>query len=72
MEQVDNIFLFNLISSLDQGGGSPAQLAHLSLNEFLEHLVTDDGLQWRYDPTARSRRYGDTSRRTRGRPFTLP
>ncbi len=57
VEQVDNIFLFNLMSSLNHtegaqsgGGGSPALLAHLSLGEFLEHLVTDDGLQWRYDP----------------------
>ena len=48
--QVDNIFLFNLMASLDQGGESPAQLAHLGLSEFLEHLVTEDGLAWRYDP----------------------
>ncbi len=52
VEQVDNIFLFNLMSSLDQGGGSPAQWAHLNLSDFLEHLVTDDGLVWRYDPAA--------------------
>ena len=50
VEGVDNIFVFNLMSSLDQGGGDPAQLAHLTLGEFLEHLVTDDGLRWRYDP----------------------
>ncbi len=50
--QVDNIFLFNLMAGLDGGGGSPAQWAHLGLNEFLEHLVTDDGLAWRYDPAA--------------------
>ena len=25
-------------------------MAHLGLSEFLEHLVTDDGLAWRYDP----------------------
>ncbi|MGB4805351.1 MAG: SUMF1/EgtB/PvdO family nonheme iron enzyme [Anaerolineae bacterium] len=50
--QVDNIFLFNLMAGLDGGGGSPAQWAHLGLSEFLEHLVTDDGLAWRYDPAA--------------------
>ena len=50
VESVDNIFVFNLISSLHRGGGDPTQLAHLTLGEFLEHLVTDDGLQWRYDP----------------------
>ncbi|MGB3220594.1 MAG: hypothetical protein WBD79_24615, partial [Anaerolineae bacterium] len=50
--QVDNIFLFNLMAGLDGGGGSPAQWAHLGLSEFLERLVTDDGLAWRYDPAA--------------------
>ncbi|MGB4975684.1 MAG: hypothetical protein WBR35_03000, partial [Anaerolineae bacterium] len=50
--QVDNIFLFNLMAGLDGGGGSPAQWVHLGLSEFLEHLVTDDGLAWRYDPAA--------------------
>ena len=29
---------------LDQGEGSAARLAHLTLGQFLEHLVTDDGL----------------------------
>ncbi len=48
---VDNIFLFNLMSSLDQGGDNPARLAHLGLVEFLEQMVTDDGLTWRYAPT---------------------
>lgn len=28
--------------------------SHLSLSAFLEHLVTDDGLVWRYDPAAAS------------------
>ena len=52
VDRVPNIFLFSLLSNLDQGAGSPAQLAHLSLSEFLEHLVTDDSHQWRYDPAA--------------------
>ena len=42
--QVDNIFLFNLMSSLDQAGENPGQFAHLGLSDFLEHLVTEDGV----------------------------
>ncbi len=52
VERVDNIYLFNLMSSLDQGEGSPAAWTQLSLSEFLEHLVTADGVAWRYDPGA--------------------
>ena len=53
--QVDNIFLFNLMASLDQVGENPGQFAHLGLSDFLEHLVTEDGVAWRYDPAAASR-----------------
>jgi WD40 repeat protein len=52
IESVDNIYLFNLMSSLDKENENPAQFAHLSLSEFLDHLVTEDGLTWRYDPAA--------------------
>lgn len=52
VEQVDNIFLFNLMASLDQTGQNPGQFASLSLGEFLDHLVTEDGVAWRYDPGA--------------------
>lgn len=47
---VDNLFVFNLLASLDQSGSNPARLTHLTLTEFLAHLVTDDGLTWRYEP----------------------
>ena len=74
--QADNIFLFNLMSSLDTGGGSPAQWAHLGLSEFLEHLVNYDGLVWRYHPPGapdlplwRKLRF---RLRTQGRPRALP
>jgi hypothetical protein len=50
--QVDNIFLFNLKASLDQSGSGSTAWAQQSLSDFLEHLVTDDGLAWRYDPAA--------------------
>ena len=52
VDSVDNIFLFNLMSSIDQSSGGQAQLAQLTLGQFLEHLVTDDGISWRYDPAA--------------------
>ena len=47
---VDNLFIFNLLASLDQSGSNPARLTHLTLTEFLAHLFTDDGLAWRYEP----------------------
>ena len=50
VDQVDNIYLFNLMSSLIQDKSNPAQWAHLRLSNFLEHLITDDGEVWRYDP----------------------
>lgn len=40
------------MSSLDQTGENPAQFASLTLDDFLDHLVTDDGAVWRYDPSA--------------------
>ncbi|MBP7961458.1 MAG: WD40 repeat domain-containing protein [Caldilineaceae bacterium] len=51
VEAVDNIFLFNLMSSLDQRVNNPERLAHLGLVEFLNQIITDDGLTWRYEPT---------------------
>jgi len=58
MEQVDNIYAFNLMSSID-AGKDPARLAHLTLTEFLARLtrrrVTDtagrEHLGWVYDAT---------------------
>jgi len=50
--QVDNIYLFNLMLSLDRGAGDPGRLAHLSLAEFLAGLTTADGAHWAYVPQA--------------------
>jgi WD40 repeat protein len=51
---VENIYLFNLMLSLDQGrdgrGGDPARLVGLTLGEFLHGLTSDDGQTWYYDP----------------------
>ena len=50
--QVDNIYLFNLMLSLDQGAGDPGRLAHLPLSRFLAGLTTEDGAHWEYVPQA--------------------
>ncbi len=51
IDQVDNIYLFSLMLSLDQGGGDPARLAHLKLPDFLTRLTSDDGKHYYYaDP----------------------
>jgi WD40 repeat protein len=47
---VDNIYLFNLIASIDQH--APAELAHLGLADFLARLTSADGEAWHYDPAA--------------------
>ena len=47
---VDNIYLFNLMASIDQS--DPARLAHLALADFLNQLVSDDGETWQYDAAA--------------------
>ena len=48
---VDNVFLFNLMLSLDQGGRDPNRLAHVSLVDFLARLTSDDGEHFTYDET---------------------
>ena len=51
--QVDNIFLYNLMLSLDRGrdghGGDPHKLVDLGLSEFLDRLTTNDGSIWYYE-----------------------
>ncbi|MCB0205680.1 MAG: hypothetical protein KDH89_12740, partial [Anaerolineae bacterium] len=56
--QVDNIYAFNLMTSLDQSDASPARLAQVTLSDFLARLaretaVNDDGqrvARWVYKP----------------------
>ena len=48
--EVDNIFLFNLMLSLDQSGDNAQRLAGLSLSQFLAGLSSEDGEQWAYIP----------------------
>jgi hypothetical protein len=50
IEQVDNIFVFNLLVSLDQSEVSPERLTHLTIPDFLANLVTEDGDHYFYSP----------------------
>ncbi|MCB0198882.1 MAG: hypothetical protein KDI03_02325 [Anaerolineae bacterium] len=50
MGQVENLHLFNLLLSLDQGDSDPRQLAELTLSSFLDQLATEDGERWVYLP----------------------
>ncbi len=45
---VANIYLFNLMTSLDQSNQAPQHLAQLPLQRFLAKLTSDDGLHWYY------------------------
>lgn len=49
--EVDNIYLFNLMLSLDQSQGQLDRLARLGLADFLQGLVSEDGLHYAYDPS---------------------
>lgn len=66
LDEVENIFLFNLMSSLDQIGGNPSRFAHLSLVDFVEHLITEDGITWRYDPGAGAKAEAGPTEATQG------
>ncbi|MCB8920137.1 MAG: WD40 repeat domain-containing protein [Ardenticatenaceae bacterium] len=50
IDDVDNIFVFNLILSLEQSGQDMQQFAHMPLTEFLRHLATNDGEHYFYQP----------------------
>jgi hypothetical protein len=50
VDQVDNIYLFNLMLRLDQRNPDPRRFARLDLTNFLTNLTSDDGEQWYYDP----------------------
>jgi hypothetical protein len=48
---VDNIYLFNLMASIDMSEADPTRLAQLGLRDFLARLTSEDGEHWVYDPT---------------------
>lgn len=47
---VDNIFVFNLMLSLDQSQAAAQRFSQLSLTEFLAGLSSEDGQHYRYEP----------------------
>jgi hypothetical protein len=65
-DTVDNIYLFNLMLSLDQSQRDPTRLAHLTLPHFLDRLTTDDGSHWFYDETAEGMTRGQDEGTTAG------
>jgi len=52
VEAEENIYLFNLMASLDQSNAAPQRLAGLSLCDFLANLTSNDGATWYYTPAA--------------------
>ena len=50
VEEVSNIFAFNLMQHLDQSAAETAAFARLDLSSFLRHLVSEDGRTYSYDP----------------------
>ncbi len=48
MSQVSNIFVFNLMLSLDQGDHDPHRFTPLPLTDFLARLTSDDGEHYYY------------------------
>lgn len=49
VDQVENIFAFNLMLGLDQSKGDPKRLQELCLTDFLANLSTNDGEYFFYD-----------------------
>ncbi len=50
VDAVDNIFIFNLLTHLDQSNTDPACFTHMELKDFLDHLSSTDGESYFYDP----------------------
>lgn len=57
--EVENIFVFNLLISLDQSRADPQQYCHLTIAEFLENLSTTDGEYFFYDDSPAEEDEGD-------------
>jgi Tol biopolymer transport system component len=49
--RVGNIFIFNLLLSLDQSHSNPTRFAQISLSDFATNLTTLDGQYFYYDET---------------------
>ena len=46
---VENIFIFNLLLSLDESDGDPNRFTRMQLSEFLTRLTSQDGMHYYYD-----------------------
>ncbi len=57
---VPNVYLSNLMASLDQGQ-EPLPVESVSLSDFLAHLATEDGQHWEYQPAATTPELAGTS-----------
>ncbi|KAA3662690.1 MAG: ATP-binding protein, partial [Chloroflexi bacterium] len=51
IDDVNNIFAFNLMLNLEKSGGDPGRFTHMSLPDFLAGLTTSDGEHYVYDET---------------------
>jgi pSer/pThr/pTyr-binding forkhead associated (FHA) protein len=51
---VENIFVFNLLLSLDESDGDPNRFTRMYLSEFLTRLTSQDGMHYYYDEAAAS------------------
>jgi hypothetical protein len=51
VEKVENIYVYNLILSLEEGNKDPSLFASMTLADFLNQLTTDDGQHFTYGGT---------------------
>ena len=58
LNQVQNIFAFNLMVSLDDSKNQPERYAALSLTDFLAHLISPDGERYLYEPELKTESQG--------------
>lgn len=49
MSQVQNIYIFNLLLSMDESDGDPSRFTQMSLRDFLTRLTSLDGTHYFYD-----------------------
>ncbi len=52
IDEVDNIYIFNLLLSLDESDGDPTRFIQMKLTEFLKNLTSMDGQHYYYDDSA--------------------
>ena len=48
IEEVENIFLFNLLTALDQSHQAPERFTNMALTDFMSNLTTTDGEHYYY------------------------